>query len=69
MVYHSKISSFHQSMVEMSLTLNSVLCLLHLPIRGYLPDHFMIHRLDALDMMVEELGVDPQETQMDINQS
>lgn len=48
---HSKTSSFHISIGEMYITLDDVLFLLHLSIRGKLLDHFRISRLDALDMM------------------
>lgn len=42
----------------MSITLNDASCLLHLPIRGKLLDHMNINIDDALELMVDYLGVD-----------
>lgn len=57
--WYSKPSSFHIPHGEISITLDDVLCLLHLPIRGRLLDHSRITRYDALEMMVDYLGTDP----------
>ena len=47
---------------EMSIILDDVSCLLHLPIRGKLLDHERIIKDDSLDMMVNSLRVDPETT-------
>lgn len=56
---HTETSLFHLPFGEMSITLDDVSCLLHLLIRGKLLDHRRISRDEALNMMVECLGVDP----------
>ncbi|XP_050878283.1 protein MAINTENANCE OF MERISTEMS-like [Lathyrus oleraceus] len=43
---------------EMSITLDNVLCLLHLLIRGKLLDHERISKDEALELMVDYVGVD-----------
>lgn len=43
----------------MSITLDDVSCVLHLPISGRLLDHDRINIDGALEMMVDYLGVDP----------
>ncbi|XP_058770784.1 protein MAIN-LIKE 1-like [Vicia villosa] len=52
--------SFHLPHGEMMITLDNVVCLLHLPIRGTFLDHERINKDKALDMLVEKLGVAPQ---------
>ena len=42
----------------MSITLDDVSCLLHLPIRGRFLDHGRMTKDEALEMMVEYLGAD-----------
>lgn len=49
---------------EMSITLDDVLRLLHLLIRGRFLDHGRMTKDEALEMMVEYLGVDPREVKM-----
>lgn len=51
-------SSFHLPIGDMTITLDDVSCLLHLPIRGRLLDHKNIGREEVVDMMVTHLGVD-----------
>lgn len=43
----------------MSITLDDVSCLLHLPIRGKLLYQERISKDEALEMLVDYLGVDP----------
>lgn len=45
----------------MSITLEDISCLLHLPIRGGLLDHRRIIKDEALEMMVDPMGDDPGE--------
>jgi len=56
--WHEETSRFYLSMEEMTITLDDVSCLLHLPIKGMLLDHdVLVSRTNALDMMVEFLGL------------
>lgn len=65
--WHSKTSSFHLLIGEMSVTLNDVSSLLHLSFRGRLLDYSIITRPDALDMMVTYLGADLDDVQKEID--
>lgn len=56
--WHSENSSFNLSHGEMSITLEDVSCLLHLPIRRRFLDHGRITKDEAIEVMVEYLGVD-----------
>lgn len=67
--WHSKTSSFHLLLDEMSITLDDVSCLLHLPIRGRLIDHGRITKDEALEMMGEYLGIDPAEADEELNRT
>ncbi|XP_058746966.1 uncharacterized protein LOC131619945 [Vicia villosa] len=44
---------------ELTITLHDVQCLLHLPIRGSLLNHSRIQRVEAIEWMVDYLGMDP----------
>lgn len=57
--WHSKTSSFHLPIDEMTITLDDVLCLLPLPIRGKLLGHGRIDREEGINLMVTHLGIDP----------
>lgn len=57
--WHSKISSFHLSINEMSITLDDVSSFIHLPISGRLLNYFRLTRPDTLDIMMQYLGADP----------
>lgn len=54
--WHSNTSSFHLSHGDMSITLNDVIFMLHLSIRGRLLDHSRIIKDEAFEMMVVYLG-------------
>ena len=51
-------SSFHIPIDEMSITLDDVSCLLHLPIRGKLLDHGRINKDEELELIVDYMVVD-----------
>src|SRR3954463_7965713 len=57
--WHKETSSFHLPVGEMTITLHDVQCLLHLPIRGPLLHHSQIQRVEAIEWMVDYLGMDP----------
>lgn len=65
--WHKETSSFHIPIGEMSITIDDISCLLHIPIRGRLLNHSKITRVDALDMMVTCLGADLSEAQIEID--
>lgn len=44
-------------------------CLLHLSIRGKLLDHWRISRDETLEMMVEYLGVDPEDAMTEMEKT
>ena len=56
--WHEETSSFCLPFGEMTVTLDDVSCLLHLPIDGMLLSHETITRGDAVDSMVTHLGSD-----------
>lgn len=59
--WYSETSSFHLPLGEMSIALDDVSCLLHIPIKGGFLDHGRIAKDETLEIMVNHLGVDPGE--------
>ncbi|XP_058750743.1 protein MAIN-LIKE 2-like [Vicia villosa] len=57
--WNKETPSFHFSVGELTITLYDVVCLLHLPIRGRLYDHSRIQRVEAIEWMVDYLGMNP----------
>ncbi|XP_058722288.1 protein MAIN-LIKE 1-like [Vicia villosa] len=56
--WHPETSSFHKSFGKMTITLDDVSCLLHVPIRGELVDpDFVVTDYDAIHNVVELFGV------------
>ncbi|XP_058773864.1 protein MAIN-LIKE 1-like [Vicia villosa] len=56
--WHPETSSFHMPFGEMTITLDDVSCLLHVPIRGELVDpDFVVTDYDAIHNAVELFGV------------
>ncbi|XP_058746112.1 protein MAIN-LIKE 2-like [Vicia villosa] len=51
--------SFHFPVGELTITLHDVDCMLHLLIRERLLDHSQIQRVEAIEWMVDYLGMDP----------
>jgi len=64
--WHEETSSFHLPFGEMTVTLDDVSCLLHLPIDGMLLPHEFISRDDAMDLMIRYLGSDPGDALEDV---
>ena len=56
--WHEETSSFHLPFGEMTVTLDDVACLLHLPIDGMLLSHGSISQDEAVEMMETYLGFD-----------
>ena len=54
--WHEETSSFHLLFGEMTVTLNDVACLLHLPIDGMLLSYRSISRDEAVELMETYLG-------------
>lgn len=65
--YHTKTSSFHLFISEMSITLNGVSSLLHLPVKGRLLNYSRLIRLDALEMMIQYLRGNSGDSQQEID--
>ncbi|XP_058783827.1 protein MAIN-LIKE 1-like [Vicia villosa] len=57
--WHPETSSFHLPHGEITIILDDVACLLHLPIRGTLFHHDRITKEEAQEMLIAELGADP----------
>ncbi|XP_058776110.1 protein MAIN-LIKE 1-like [Vicia villosa] len=55
--WHPKTSSFHLTYGEITVTLDDVSCLLHIPIRGTILRHGRITKEEARELLVEELGL------------
>ncbi|CAL5186526.1 unnamed protein product [Lathyrus oleraceus] len=53
----------------MFITLNNVSCLLHLSIRGNLLDHGRISKDEALELMVDYLGVNQEDSMRDLEKT
>jgi len=67
--WHEETSSFHLPFREMTVTLDDVSCLLHLPIDGMLLSHETITRDDAVDSMVTHLGSDPGDALLEVTRT
>lgn len=61
--------SFYLLHGEMSIALNDVLCLLHLPIRERFLDHGRMTKDEALKVMVEYLGDDLGEAMYELDKT
>jgi hypothetical protein len=57
--WYDETSSFHLPMGEITVTLDDVSCLLHLPNGSGLLEHQSLNRVDGIDLMVRHLGSDP----------
>ncbi|XP_058780623.1 protein MAIN-LIKE 1-like [Vicia villosa] len=57
--WHKETFSFHFPVGDLTITLHDVACLLHLPTRVRLLDHSRIQRVEAIEWMVDYLGMDP----------
>ena len=67
--WHHEMSLFHLPHGEMMITLDDVTCLLHILIRGTFSDHERIGKEEALDMLVEKLGVTPESAMAEIDKT
>ncbi|XP_058747071.1 protein MAIN-LIKE 1-like [Vicia villosa] len=57
--WHLETSFFHLRHGEITITLDDIACLLHLPIKGILLSHSRLTKEEAMEMLIEELGNDP----------
>jgi hypothetical protein len=56
--WHTETNNFHLPVGEMSITLDDVVCLLHIPIEGWmLDDPKKVSRVTGAELMVSHLGV------------
>jgi hypothetical protein len=67
--WHEETSSFHLPFGEMTVILDDVSYLFHLPIDGMLLSHSTITRDEAVEWMVEQLGSDPGEAVAEVTQT
>jgi hypothetical protein len=67
--WHEETSSFHPPFGEMTVTLDDVSCLLHLPIDGMLLFHETIIPDDAVEWMVTNLGSDLGEALVEVTRT
>ncbi|XP_058776609.1 uncharacterized protein LOC131650927 [Vicia villosa] len=65
--WHHEMLSFHMPHGEMTITLDDIVCMLHLLINGRFLDHERIMKDEALDMLVEMLGVTPENAMGEID--
>lgn len=68
-IWKFETSSFHLPYSEMSITLDNVSCLLHLPINGRFLDHGRVTKDDTIEMMVKYLGVDPKKAMKEVDRT
>lgn len=57
---------FHLPIREITINLDDVSCLLHLPIRQKLLDHKRLDREEASEMLVTYLGADPTKAENEV---
>jgi hypothetical protein len=55
--WHNETSNFHMVLGEMTVTLDDVACLMHLPIEGRMLSHPKMSQTDGTELMVRHLGV------------
>jgi len=67
--WHEETSSFHLPFGEMTVTLDDMACLLHIPIDGMLLSHRTITRDEAVEWMEEHLGYDPGEALIEVEKT
>jgi hypothetical protein len=65
--WHKESSSFHLPFGEMTVKLDDVVYLMHLPIDGMLLSHKSISRNDAMEMMIRYLGSSPGDAIEEVN--
>ncbi|XP_058759733.1 uncharacterized protein LOC131633040 [Vicia villosa] len=53
--------SFHLPHGEVTITLDNIACLLYIPIRGTLLGHGRLLKEEVMEMLIKELGVDPED--------
>jgi len=67
--WHEETSSFHLPFGEMTVTLDDVSCLLHLPIEGMLLSHASISRDEVEEWMETYLGSNPGEALVEVTKT
>ncbi|MCI65201.1 serine/threonine-protein phosphatase 7 long form-like protein, partial [Trifolium medium] len=67
--WHDETSNFHMPVGEITVTLDDVSCLLHLPFRGRLLDHIPITKIEDIDLMVRLLGSDPADADTEVTKT
>ncbi|GAU10852.1 hypothetical protein TSUD_425360, partial [Trifolium subterraneum] len=54
---------------EITVTLDDVSCLLHLPLKGHLLDHSSISKADGIDLMVNLLGSESDDALLEVTKT
>ncbi|XP_058750872.1 protein MAIN-LIKE 1-like [Vicia villosa] len=67
--WHPETSSFHLPHGEVNITLEDVACLLHIPIRGTLLSHGRLKKEEAREMLIKELGADPEDVLQELERT
>ena len=67
--WHEETLSFHLPFGEMTVTLDDVSCLLHLPIDGMLLSHEAITRDVPMEWMMTHLGSDPGQAHVEVTKT
>ena len=66
---HDETSPFHLPHREMTITLDDVACPLHLPITGRFLDHEKLENSEAIEMLVDRLGVTVEEALREVDKT
>ncbi|MCI75449.1 serine/threonine-protein phosphatase 7 long form-like protein, partial [Trifolium medium] len=64
--WHDDTSNFHMPTREITVALDDVSCLLHLPITGRLLDRTPLSKADGIDVMVNLLGADATDAEYEV---
>ncbi|CAJ2666698.1 unnamed protein product [Trifolium pratense] len=66
--WHGETSSFHMPSREMTITLDDVCCLVHLPIKGRLLDHKGIPtKTEGVELMIKHMGSTREEAEHEVH--
>ncbi|MCI48942.1 serine/threonine-protein phosphatase 7 long form-like protein, partial [Trifolium medium] len=64
--WHEETSSFHMPAREITVTLDNVSCMLHLPLRGHMLDHTSLTKEEGFLVMVNLLGAEPADAEYEV---
>ncbi|MCI05639.1 serine/threonine-protein phosphatase 7 long form-like protein, partial [Trifolium medium] len=67
--WHADTSTFHMPVGEITVTLDDVSCLPHLPISGHLLDHTPLSKDQGIDALVNLLGANPADAHSEVSKT